>query len=187
MLLRLPAVDRPKADLTDPVEAGQGLDELISVCVDEVATWHALTAVCDKAKLLQLAIDEARARWELVEDRQDVEDIRRFARRWVLETQIRQEALRDLTDQVWAHGMRVGTDWAGEAIETADRLLTEGTELARRCHLDLGVPVPESLRAAPTTKQPKQAAATEASPGTKAPVTAPKASPTDVVTADSGA
>ena len=186
--LRLPAVDRPKADLTDHVEAGLGLDELISVCVDEVATWHALTAVRDKAKLLQQAIDEAKARRELVENGQDVEDNRRFAKRWVLETQIRQEALRDLTDQVWAHGMRVGTDWAGEAMEAADRLLTEGTELARRCHLDLGVPVPESLRPATTTKHSKQAVATEASPGTQASRgTAPKASPTDVVTADSDA
>ena len=146
VFLKLPAVDQDKADFTDHLEAGLTLDELERVSVEEVATWHALSAVVAKAKVLEQAVSEARARWQLAEEGQQPEDNRRYAQRWVLETQIRQEALKDLVDQVYGHGMRVGTEWAAMAMEAADKLMHDSTDAARRCHHDLGVPVPESLR-----------------------------------------
>src|ERR1019366_9178880 len=68
------------------------------------------------------------------------------ARRWALETEVRHEALRDLVDRVHGFGVRVGTEWAGEAMEVADGRLRAGTQSALRCHEVAGVPIPPSLR-----------------------------------------
>lgn len=174
--LRLPDLEDAKTDLTDHVEAGKALDELQWVAVEEVAIWHDLTSLKDRySRSLHQAIEESQGRWELAEEGQDVEDNRRFAKRWALEAQIRQETLRDLVDQLCARGMRIGTVWVGEAIEAAETLLVEGTEAARQCHLLVQVPVPESLR--PPAQPPAEAPTPDE--GT------PKASPTDVVTGDS--
>lgn len=148
--LKLPRVDEPKADFTDHVEDGGTVDDLIDVSVEEVATWDALKPVQDKHKLLMQAVAEAEAHIELAEAGDDPDTHRRHAKRWAAETQIRQEALRDLVDRVHGHGMRVGTVWAGEAMQAADALLTSGTAEARRCHHAAGVAVPPSLRPAPT-------------------------------------
>ena len=177
VLLRLPDLEDAKTDFTDHIEAGKGLDALQWVAVEEVAVWHELTSVKDRARSLQQAIEEAQGRWELADEGQDVEDNRRFAKRWALESQVRQESLRDLVDQLCAAGMRIGTEWVGEAIEAAEALLAEGTEAARRCHLQVQVPVPESLR--PAAQPPADSPA----PADGEPT--PKASPTDVVTDDS--
>ena len=91
MLLRLPDLEDAKTDFTDHVEAGKGLDALQWVAVEEVAVWHELTSVKDRARSLQQAIEEAQGRWELAAEGQDVEDNRRFAKRWALESQVRQE------------------------------------------------------------------------------------------------
>lgn len=151
--LRLPAVDFAKADLTDHVTAGHGIDELLAVSIGEITGRHALAtslgAAQSKAKSVDQAVREAYARHELAEAGEDPQDNERFATRWVLESQVRHEALRDLVDQVYAVASRFGTDWAGEAMRVADQLLSEATTAARRCHLDLGVPVPESLREPP--------------------------------------
>lgn len=176
VLLRLPDVEQAKADFTDHVEAGKGLEELQWVAVEEVQVWHELTSVKDRSRSLNQAIEEALGRWELAEEGQDVEDNRRFAKRWALESQIRQESLRDLVDQVCAQGMRIGTAWVGEAIEAAELLLVEGTEAARRCHLRVQVPVPESLR--PPAQPPAEAPTPDETES-------PKASPTEVVTDES--
>lgn len=190
VLLRLPAVTEAKSDLTDHIEAGRSLDELLRVSVEEVATWHALTAVRDKARMLAQAVAQARARWQLAKEAkeaQEAEDNRRLAKRWTLEAQIRQETLRDLVDQVYGQGMRVGTEWVGEAIEEADRLLTETTELARRCHLEVEVPVPASLRPSPAHIEAATGATSARPEGQKTtgqPRTA-KASPTEIATHES--
>ena len=176
VLLRLPDVEQAKADFTDHVEAGKALEELQWVALEEVQVWHELTSVKDRSRSLNQAIEEALGRWELAEEGQDVEDNRRFAKRWALESQIRQESLRDLVDQVCAQGMRIGTAWVGEAIEAAELLLVEGTEAARRCHLRVQVPVPESLR--PPAQPPAEAQAPDETGS-------PKASPTEVVTDES--
>lgn len=188
--LALPGVDRPKADLTDHVEAGLNLQALLDVSIEEVSTWHALSAVQDKAKSLQQAVTEAQARWSLAEDGVDVDTNRRFARRWTLEAQIRHEALQNAVDQVYGHGMRVGTVWAGEAMEHADQMLAEATDLAARCHLDLGVPVPPTLR--PATPPFAEAPASPVDEPARARAAGPRSSAdfvadTDSFTADKGA
>lgn len=168
--LRLPAVLEDKADFTDHIEAGFTLEELERVAVDEVRTWDTLSAVLAKAKMVRLAVEETRARWALVEEGTDKEENQRFARRWALEAQIRHEALRDLVDQVYAHACKVGTVWVGDAMEAADAALAEATDLARKVHLEVGVAVPESLRAAAVEDAPAdQSPATTTYPGSPNP------------------
>lgn len=150
--LLLPIPDHAKADFTDHVEAGHGVNDLIDVDVEEVATWHAYAAAVERGKLLRQAVAEAAAHLERVEAGEDVETHRKHAQRWALETQVRHEALRELADRVHGHGLRVGTVWAGAAMLAADQLVTESTEQARRCHHQAGVAVPAALRPAAATE-----------------------------------
>lgn len=158
--LKLPSVTDVKADFTDHLESGAAVGDLIDVSVDEVATWDALKPVQDKHKLLMQAVAEAQAHLELADAGDDSDAHRRHAKRWAAETQIRQEALRDLVDRVHGHGMRVGTVWAGEAMQAADALLASGTAEARRSHHAAGVAVPQSLR-----PDSKPAAGADVEPG----------------------
>lgn len=154
--LVLPATEEPKSDLTDHVEAGFALEDLIEVTVDQVAAWASVAKVEGKHRLVTEAEAEARARRELVEAENDVEENTQFARRWVLETEIRVEEMVELAATVASLAADAGTAWAGEAAVEADRLVREATELARRVHRDLGIPTPGSLLAKPApAPQPK--------------------------------
>ena len=149
VMLHLPAVEVRKADLTDHVEAGLGVQDLRAVRVEEVRAWNALSAVQAKAAAVQQACDQALVRQRLAEAGDHPEDNLRFARRWVLESEIRQEACKALADVVWAHGLQAGSLWAGEAMNTASALLHDATVAARDLHLDFQVPIPPSLQTVP--------------------------------------
>lgn len=142
--LKLPATEQEKSDFSDHMDAGSTVAELVDVHVHEVATWHALSAVKAKFQAILQAAAEAEAHVRL--DKEEGGDHGRHARRWALETEVRQESLRGLVDQVHGFGLRVGTEWVGEAMQLADDLLRSGTEAARRCHELAGVAVPPSLR-----------------------------------------
>jgi hypothetical protein len=150
--LKLPAVEAPKADFTDHVEANHDVEALVSVDVLEVATWHQLSGLTAKRRQLEQALTEADAHLALVEQTQGAtaEEHRRCATRWVMEAQIRHEALKDLVDKVHGQGLRVGTVWVGEAMVHADQVLAAATESTRRAHVRVGAPVPPSLRLAVT-------------------------------------
>ncbi len=160
--LCLPAVNEPKSDLTDHIDAGFGIDALIDVHVEEVAAWHGLTAVRDQNKLFEQAIREAYARHDRAENGEETEANRRFAKRWVLESQIRQEALQHKVELVVGHAVQTGTVWAVEAMQLADGVLRVATEAAYRCHRQLGVPAPPSLRPSPTEGAEQTPAAADA-------------------------
>ncbi len=146
--LKLPAVETPKSDFTDHVEANHTVEELVAVDVLEVSTWHQLSAVTAKRRQLDQALAEADAHLALVDQAQGpaAEEHRRCATRWVTEAQIRHEALKDLVDKVHGQGLRVGTVWVGEAMVRADELLDAATEATRQAHVRVGAPVPPSLR-----------------------------------------
>ena len=149
VVLQIPAVDKPKADFTDHIEAGYTLDELITVHVAEVETWHQLTPAVKKSDQLVAAVAEVEAHMALASGpQQEAEEHRQSAARWVMEAQICHEALRDLVDKVHGQGLRTGTVWVGEAMLLADQLLASGTDAVRRVHHDVGVAVPPSLRPA---------------------------------------
>ncbi|WP_170963540.1 hypothetical protein [Cellulosimicrobium cellulans] len=150
--LILPAVDQPKADVTDHADAGLGADDFIDISIAEVVTWHALASAQGdmraKAKAVHLAVAEALAQKELSESgdpASDADQHRRYATRWTLEAQIRHEALVDLVEKVHTYAARAGATWTGDAVEEADRILTECAQAARRCHRDLDVKMPQLL------------------------------------------
>lgn len=146
--LKLPLTDAAKSDFTDHIDAGHSIDALVDVHVTEVAAWDALASAQVKNQAISRAALEVDAHLELVagSDEETSREHRRHARRWALETEVRHEALRDLVDRVHGFGVRVGTEWAGEAMEAADGLLRAGTQSALRCHEVAGVPIPPSLR-----------------------------------------
>ena len=146
--LKLPAVDVAKADFTDHIEAGHRVEELVDVHVDEVRPWHALTAVREKAKLVDQAIREALARYDRAESGEEPEDNYRYAKRWVLEAQIRHEALRQKAAEVEVLADKTGTVWAIGAIDAANETLRGSIEETARCHRQLGVALPPVLRPA---------------------------------------
>ena len=157
--LRLPAVEEAKADFTDHVEAGFTIEDLVNVDVAEVATWHQLSAVTAKRRLLTQALAEVDAHLELAGTPSGAatDEHRRAATRWAMEAQIRHEALKDLVDKVHGQGLRVGTVWVGEAMVRADQILAIATEETRRAHVRAGAAVPPSLRpAAPKEPQTEQ-------------------------------
>ncbi len=144
--LRIPALARDKADLTDHVEAGYELDALVEVSVQEVAAWDGLNGVDPKDKLLRSAVAESRAHLNLVQEGTDTEKHQDHARRWAVETQVRHEALQREVDEVYQLAERAGTPWAREAAAKAGEISRAGADAAKRCHMDLDLPVPQSLR-----------------------------------------
>lgn len=146
--LKLPATEQEKSDFSDHVDGGFPVAELVDVHVYEVATWHALAGVKAKHQAILQAAAEAEAHVQLAGQESGDQGAThgRHAKRWALETEVRQESLRGLVDQVHGAGLRVGTEWVGEAMELADDLLRSGTEAARRCHELAGAAVPPSLR-----------------------------------------
>lgn len=144
--LTLPAVEVPKADLTDHVHAGYGIDELVTVGVDEVALWVDVGRTEAAAAKVREATLQARLRWDLAESGTEEEVNRRFARRWAGEAEIRFEAFQDQIDQVTVRGVHSATAWVSQALEAAESLLRQTIEDCRRCHLELGLPVPARLR-----------------------------------------
>jgi hypothetical protein len=144
--LMLPATEDAKSDLTDHVEAGFSLEDLIEVNYDQAAAWAHLAKLENKHNKGVLVADaEARARGELVEAGVDVEDNQRFAQRWVLESEICVEAMVEHAATVRGFAERAQTFWTGEAAAEADRLVSEARTLARRLHTDFAMPVPEVL------------------------------------------
>ncbi len=179
--LLLPDVNEPKADFTDHVRAGHGVEDFIEVNVDLVRIWHTLESELAKArakaKTVHQAVREARARWELAEAGTDVEESTRFAQRWALESQVRHEALAEIVGKVQAAAIRAGTDWAAAAVEEAARLLSEAGDAARRCHHTVGVAVPVSLLQAREHEGDTDVAAAQTAESSSSP-----ASPTAVAT-----
>ena len=144
--LMLPATEEAKSDLTDHVEAGFSLEDLIEVSYDQAAAWAHLAKLENKHNKGVLVADaEARARRELAEAGDDVEQNERFAQRWVLESEIAVEAMVELASTVRRFAERAQTVWTGEAAAEADRLVSHAKTMAHRLHTDFAMPVPEAL------------------------------------------
>ncbi len=152
--LLLPATTAAKSDFTDHVDAGGGIEELLSVHVEEVAAWAALGAVRRKHKTVEVALAQTQAQLAAGEDakqRKDTveEEHRRFARRWAVESEIRFEAVQDLVDDVQRHVARTGTEWAGAALERAMEVLRQAKTAARTAHQVTGIAVAPALQEPP--------------------------------------
>lgn len=164
--LRMPAVDRAKADFSDHVDAGLGLEDLVRVSVGEVATWNAHTAAAAASQNLDRAGAQLQAHVELAEAPGGQEqDHRANAGRWAAQMQVRLEELGVAVEQVHGYALRAGSAWAEQAMSAAQVLLRSATERTRRCHERAGQPVPAALRQdregeeAPAPSAPAPAAA----------------------------
>ena len=143
----LPAVTSDKADLSDHIQAGLGVSELLEVQPDEVACWDTLTTVRRACDRVTQACEQAGARWDLAEQGHSRDQNQHYAQRWVLESQIRQGAAKQIHDRLWAAGIQVGTPWAGEAMRRAATLLDAANEQVVAAHRLTQVPLPAAIEA----------------------------------------
>ena len=149
--LRLPAIERDKADLSDHLEAGKALEDLVGVCLEEVAAWNAHAGAGRAHRALGAAGAQLEAhlqRAEQVDDDKAAGEHRSRARRWAQQMQVRFEELREAVADVHGHAMRAGTSWAGAAITGADAMVVAGAGAAYRAHLRAGEAAPAALRQA---------------------------------------
>jgi hypothetical protein len=149
--LLLPAVTTAKADLSDHLEAGHGLNDLQVVTEPEVAAWAAVAGVTTNARLVETAADEAAAQLEQYTSKQPqapkaAEQHRTNALRWVHETQVRWEQLVDGLDDVRRLYATAPTSWAAAAVEEAEVLARAARIAAENAHEAVGEPLPASLQ-----------------------------------------
>ena len=164
--LRMPAIETPKADLSDHLQAGLGIEELVRVSVGEVATWNAHSAATTASGALDKAGAQLQAHLELAEAAGEHGQVHRgHARRWAEQMQVRLEALTVAVEQVHGHGLRAGSAWAEQAMSAAQALRRAGVERTRRCHERAGAPVPAALRQVSEQPEPNSPTAPAAPAG----------------------
>lgn len=155
--LWLPAVTDTKADFTDHVEAGHGLEDLISVPQAAVAAWELLTGrLASSVAAVHVSADEAAAQKQvLTVDRRAgrkalAADRDRYATRWAKEA-LRQHArvieaahrLVGLVQTVPADAP--GGRWAREALESARTQVRSVTTAVHSVCDMTGVQVPAAV------------------------------------------
>ena len=152
--LLLPAPLQAKADFTDHIDAGHGLDALLSVDVSEVRAWSDTAAVVARRELVLQALAETRAQLQAAQDATDEQAAtrhRQLARRWAQESEIRFEGLARRVEDVDRLVRRTGTVWAGEALQQAQEALHQAQTAAHTAHQLVGLGVAAALQPAPTT------------------------------------
>ena len=149
--LHVPAVETPKADLTDHVEAGYSIEQLLRVCLDEVTAWSAVAALEHKLRAVQLCVDEVDAHQQAAlspaaDDKLGAEEHQLRARRWAVESELRFEAVRDLLDDVRRAVGPSGSAWAGQALAEAARMHDQARNLGQQAHELVAIAVPPALQ-----------------------------------------
>lgn len=187
--LLLPAVDELKADLTDHLEAGHGVADLLETPVQAVAAWAGMAEVQRCIARLDAADAEARAQLEVAEHdrkqgrRKKAQDRVKYATRWGRESvrlfaMVRAAAVK-VAEQA---GLVPGDRWGEQAAELAGSQVQAAATLARATHELVGLPIPDELHA-----QTVHASAVAVMGGeSSSAATVPGASPTEFVTGEDG-
>ena len=165
--LLLPAPRQPKADLTDHVEAGHGVEDLVEVGVGDAAAWAALGPVRDARRQVMVAMDEALAQADLAEraaTTREREQHERNAGRWALETEVRLERMQPKVEVALHRAAEAGSRWAAQAGQQASDIYDEAVGAARAAHERARQPLPPML--ATTMAVPSPASGPEHSAGT---------------------
>ncbi|MBY6388729.1 telomere-binding protein [Rhodococcus erythropolis] len=149
--LLLPATVTPKSDFTDHVEAGLWSDEdewggFTPVRPGEVAAHSFAADVVEKQTLVEVALAEAAARVDLADTQVESDEELVRAQRWALEAERRFEHLSELVDKVVQQAAEEGTEWAGEAVESATIAWNAARVAARAAHEIAGVAIPPLLQ-----------------------------------------
>lgn len=188
--LLLPAVDELKADLTDHLEAGYGIEDLLETPVQAVAAWAGMAEVQRRVARLDAADAEARAQLEVAEHdrkqgrRTKAQDRAKYATRWGRES-VRLFAMvcaaaGKVAEQA---GLVPGDRWAEQAAELAGSQVQSAATLARATHELVGLPIPDELH---TQTVHATAAAAAMGGESSSAATVPGASPTEFVTGEDG-
>ena len=144
----LPEPTHEKADFTDHVRAGLGVDALVPIEEPALRIWNDLRHVHREADRVSQSLVQAAAQSELAvalgADGPERDEHRRFARRWAVEGQTRFEQLRARVAQTRAGVLQHGT--AEGALHIAEEVLEDARRRLRACHDRVGEPVPPLLR-----------------------------------------
>lgn len=178
----LPLVDTAKADLSDHLDAGYTLDQLVEVPVEAVQAWYQLKAlrthlaeikVCEDESLAQLAVakhDTSGGRRAKAANR------KRFAGRWAKEAYRAHARLIDTTLRlVKTTGAVPDNAWAAEAREIAVGVARSATTLTTSLFQTAGEIAPAELGATEDLLNNAVAAAT--GPVASAPAIEPQDDP----------
>lgn len=149
--LLLPAVTTPKADLTDHVEAGHDIEQLIEVTLDEVQAWAAASEVEAAHKKIVQSLAEIDAHLAEADERaakapKTAAKARGFAERWAIETERRWEAAADKAEGFAATVGSLDTPWVLEARRLVVRLLEDATTMLHGAQARTGREIPDVLR-----------------------------------------
>lgn len=165
--LLLPAVTERKADLTDHVEAGHGIDEFVEVPLSAIDAWAAIDTLHTRVRSLEHNESELRAQLTLAahekragRDSRSTQH-RKNAQRWA------RESIKVLTRIASIHAQVVRSvdeagdcDFALEAKPIAQRFMTQARDLAIEMYELAGVDVPaEVARSAAQAESAKLTAA----------------------------
>lgn len=163
----LPRSLEDHSDLTDHVEAGGGLNDLIPVSLPELHAWAAASKLQGHLTRIEETDRETHAHLAQADERQEsapkaAETHRKRATRWTIESEVRVDALLETVTTVERYASVAGTDWAQEAARWADSARRQGIQTARALHELLGRDIPPILQVgaekapSPTPVEPAQ-------------------------------
>lgn len=160
----LPRTPGAKTDLTDHVDDGGTLADLIEVSLPELAAWAAASHLDAQLDRIIEAEREARAHLEIAAEREEhapkaAETHRKRATRWTIETEVRLERLTETLTTVERCAAAAKTPWADDAARAARTAHARGIQLARTLHEDTGRDIPPALQAPSEVPAPAPAAA----------------------------
>lgn len=155
----LPRTLEAKTDLTDHVDDGGTLEDLIETSLAELHTWAAASQLEGALSRIEEADREARAHIDAAEERAEsapkaAETHRKRATRWTIESEVRLEKLTETTTTVERYATVAKTDWAEEAVRLAHSTRERGIRLARTLHEHIGRDIPPALQLPAETPKP---------------------------------
>lgn len=150
--LFLPATREDKSDLTDHLEAGNGVDELIEISIEDVAALTKLAEASKTAAAISIAEKEAAANIAKADETGD-DSYREHARTWAADADARFRTL-----DAAAGGSGLLADSYGpegkQAVDTIRTLALLAAQVAVKAHEVADVPVPDKLRRRVTRDEP---------------------------------
>ncbi|MGB5952033.1 MAG: hypothetical protein WBG57_05880, partial [Ornithinimicrobium sp.] len=176
----LPLVDSSKADLSDHLDAGHNLDELVQVPIEGVQAWFQLKGLHGHLTEIKACEDETLAQLQVAEydiaqgRRAKAGDRRRYAKRWAKEAYRAHARLIDTTIKLVKTTSPVSEDpWTGEARDIAIGVARSATTLTTSMFQAADEIAPAELTGTPDLLAKTVAAATRAVASVAAPAPEP--------------
>lgn len=147
----LPRTLEAKSDLTDHVEDGGTIADLIPVTAAELSAWAAASQLEGLLARIEETDREARAQMAAAEERREsapkaAEQHSKRAMRWTIESEVRLEKITELIPTIDRCAATAKTDWADEATRLARTVQGRAIRLARALHETMGRDIPPALQ-----------------------------------------